>query len=606
FSYQIGRHPWLPDFENVWVLPIHDSLGALIGTIFLDAGGGTQPLTPGLTRTLEIVANQAGIALTNATLYIEQQQTVDRLTALNALSLTISTGQLAEEEIINMAVAGAVGTTGGTTGGAVITFDGRAPTQYRSYSGMVVDGAWLQQVVSAGGDYSELPEDDVPSALRKEGIQRLLIAPLRGPSLTVGTLWIGYLQPISTKAERETAVLYAKMAGAVLENLYLAGAVRNAHDRMASILLSTREGMLLVGEDSRISITNRALGSLLGIDQRRLLDRNIADVCRDDSLGALPGDVRTPICAALQNVVDGASDVAEGQVTLDGATERFLTWQVLPVHTAARDNAGALLVVRDVTADRQMERLRQDLANMIVHDLRSPLTNMLVSVDLLLKPATGPLNERQRRILDIASSSSHQMLDLVNALLDIRRLEQNTVELQRRPIDLPNIAEAVTDLLERIAEDRAVRVTVDLNALPQVEVDTEMIRRVLQNLVDNALKFSPPDTTVYIGGAVASPEMLPAGHPEGNWVVVEVRDQGTGIPEEYQQVIFQLFVQAPEGHGHGTGIGLSFCRLAVEAHGGRIWVESTPGEGSTFRFTLPIVPPREPVPAAARRRPKDT
>lgn len=601
-SYQLGRHPWLPEFENVLVLAIHDSMGALIGAIFLETGGAL-PLAPGLMRTLEIVANQAGIALTNATLYLEQQQTVDRLTALNALSLTVSTGQLAEDEIITMAVAGAVGTTGGQGGGAVIAVDGRAPAHYQIDVQTVVQPDWLHQISRAGVEYIELVDDEVPVALRDEGIQRMLVVPLRGANIAVGTLWIGYVQSFSTRAERETAVLYAKMTGAVLENLYLAGAVRNAHDRMASILLSTREGMLLVGEDSRVSITNRAFGDLLGIDQNGLRNRTIVDISGDDSLGMLPEHVRASICSALQKVVEGASDVAEGELILPGATERHLTWNVLPVHAAARDNAGALLVMRDVTADRQMERLRQDLANMIVHDLRSPLTNMLVSVDLLLKPATGPLNERQQRILNIASNSTHLMLDLVNALLDIRRLEQRAVELQRRPIDLPGVAEAVTDLLERIAEDKAVRVTVDLDALPLVEADPEMIRRVLQNLVDNALKFSPPDTSVQIGGAVATRAMLPAGHPDGRWVIVEVRDQGTGIPEEYQQVIFQLFVQAPEGHGHGTGIGLSFCRLAVEAHGGRIWVESTPGQGSTFRFTLPEVAPREPVAVMRKKIP---
>jgi PAS domain S-box-containing protein len=591
FSYQLQRHPWLPEFENVLVLMIHDSMGSLIGAIFLECGA--QPLTPGLMRTLEIVANQAGIALTNTTLYLEQQQTVDRLTALNALSLTISTGQLSEDEIINMAIAGAVGTTGGQGGGAVIVVDGRAPVCYQLDVTTPVSPEWLQQLVHRSGEYSELVDGDVPAALHAEGIQRLLVVPLRGANLTVGTLWIGYIQPTSTKAERETAVLYAKMTGAVLENLYLAGAVRNAHDRMASILLSTREGMLLVGEDGRISITNRAFGDLLGIDQMQLLNRTISDIAYGESLGMLPDDVRASVCGALHKVVDGTSDAAEGQITLPGATDRYLTWNVLRVHAATRDHAGALLVIRDVTADRQMERLRQDLANMIVHDLRSPLTNILVSVDLLLKPATGPLNERQQRILSIATSSGHQMLDLVNALLDIRRLEQHTVELQRRPLDLPSVTEAVTDLLEHIAEDKAVRVIVNLDSLPQVEIDQEMIRRVLQNLVDNALKFSPPETNVHISGAVATPEMLPPGHPDGQWVVVEVRDQGTGVPEEYQQVIFQLFVQAPEGHGHGTGIGLSFCRLAVEAHGGRIWVESTPGKGSTFRFTLPQVTLRQ-------------
>jgi NtrC-family two-component system sensor histidine kinase KinB len=110
----------------------------------------------------------------------------------------------------------------------------------------------------------------------------------------------------------------------------------------------------------------------------------------------------------------------------------------------------------------------------------------------------------------------------------------------------------------------------------------------LQNLVDNAIKFSPPKGVVTVSARVAEDGELGPDHPAGRRVVVEVRDQGVGIAEEYQQVIFELFAQAPDGRGHGTGLGLAFCKLAVEAHGGTIAVESTPGSGSTFSFTIPL------------------
>ena len=551
-------------------------------------------------QLLTVVAAQAAAAVANARLYGQTdealrihiddlEQTVDRLTALNALSLTISTNQLTADEIINMAIAGAVGTTGGEGGGAAIAVDGQPTAVYRSGDpALAVDPDWLVRLVPATREYVELTGGEIPHTLREGGIQHMLVVPLRGANLAVGALWIGYAQAAIAKAERETAVLYAKMTGAVLENLYLAEAVRSAHDRMASILLSTREGMLLAGADGRISITNRAFSDLLGVEQAQLQGHNIQAICEGNVLDSLPAAIRARICAALGKAVAGATEVTAGQLTIAGATERHLTWHVLPVHAAAGENTGALLVVRDVTADHQMERLRQDLANMIVHDLRAPLTNMLVSVDLLLKPGPEPLNERQRRILNIASNSCHQMLDLVNALLDIRRLEKQTVELHRRPSYLSGIAAGVLEFLERIAEDKVIRVAVDLDRLPAVEADTEMIRRVLQNLVDNALKFSPPQSTVQITGAIAGVADLPPGHPPGRWVIVDVRDQGTGVPEVYQQVIFELFVQAPDGHGQGTGLGLAFCKLAVEAHGGRIWVESRPGQGATFRFTLPM------------------
>jgi signal transduction histidine kinase/GAF domain-containing protein len=588
FTHHVGVHPWLPAFEDAYVVAIHDARRDLVGAVLLDAGDEALPLTADLLQSLEIVANQAGIAFTSAGLYTEQQRTVDRLTALNALSLTVSTQQLSDSEVITMAIAGAIGTTGGVAGGVLLQFEDQPAASYVAGLTVELNGAWIADLVPVDRDFVELVDGDIPAALASENIQRVLVAPLRGAKQSIGTLWIGYTQATGTTAERETAVLYARMTGAVLENIYLAAAVRNARDRMASILTSTREGMLLVGEDLRVSIANPAFAALLSVHQEAIQGNTIHDVCTSSVLTGVPSDVQAAICSAVEQVVAGAIDGEEGQLSLLNGPERFLTWSVLPVRATAGMTSGALLVLRDVTADRQMERLRQDLANMIVHDLRSPLTNMLVSVDLLLKPATGPLNERQARILNIASSSCHQMLDLINALLDIRRLERQTLDLDTQPTSLANVADGVLDVLERIAEDKVVRVAVELDSLPDVEADAEMIRRVLQNLVDNALKFSPPETTVQITGARHNPGELPEGHPPGDWIVVNVQDQGTGVPEEYQQLIFELFVQAPEGHGHGTGIGLAFCKLAVEAHGGRIWVESTPGNGATFRFTLPI------------------
>jgi signal transduction histidine kinase len=284
----------------------------------------------------------------------------------------------------------------------------------------------------------------------------------------------------------------------------------------------------------------------------------------------------------------GSTEVAEGEMQVPDGTERELTWQVLPVRAARSSGKAALLVVRDVTTDRQMERLRQDLANMLVHDLRSPLTNMMVSVDLLLKRATGPLTDAQARILTIASSSCQQMLDLVNALLDIRRLEQRTRELERHPVDITSITETVLERLERMAQDRRVHLSMDAAPVPQLEGDPDMLRRVLQNLVDNAIKFSPPGETVTVRSYTRNAEDLGRGHAPDGWVVVEVEDHGIGIAEEYHQVIFELFGQTPEGHGRGTGLGLAFCKLAIEAHGGKIWLRSAPGQGSSFFVSLPV------------------
>ncbi len=587
FTRCAGCGASLPGFEDAIVITIRQPHGELVGAIALEVSGLPAGLSADQVGTLEIIVNQAGTALHNALLYTEQQQTVDRLTALNALSLAVSTARLSVDDVMNMAIAGAIGTTGGAVGGASVVFEGR-PAMY--YGTAASDGsrAFFEALHADEGDYIELTGDQVPASIGDTSLRRMLVVPLRGAKLTVGTLWIGYRQRAITQAEREMAVLYAKMAGAVIENIYLAEAVHAAHDRMASILGSTHEGMLLVGEDQQITMVNRAFSHLLGIDGQGLQGLTIDAFCGSDELTRLPQEIRQPLCDALMTTIAGATEVVEGELRLQSGNESDLSWQVLPVRTAGSQTNGALLVVRDVTADRQMERFRQDLANMIVHDLRSPLTNMMVSVDLLLKRGTGPLTEAQARILGIASNSCQQMLDLVNALLDIRRLEQRSRDLERRPIDIAAICETVVERLERTAEDRRVHLVINPSPVPPVQADPDMIRRVLQNLVDNAIKFSSPGGTVTIHSFSREAAELPPGDPSGEWVVVEVEDCGIGIAEEYHQVIFELFAQTPEGRGHGTGLGLAFCKLAVEAHGGKIWVRSAPGEGSSFFFTLPV------------------
>jgi signal transduction histidine kinase len=150
------------------------------------------------------------------------------------------------------------------------------------------------------------------------------------------------------------------------------------------------------------------------------------------------------------------------------------------------------------------------------------------------------------------------------------------------------IVEAVFERLERVAEDRRVRLVNATAPLPPINGDVDLVRRVVQNLVDNATKFSPRDSTVEVTGLVATAADLPTPHPDGRWLIVSISDQGKGVPESYRTVIFELFGQAPTGRGQGTGLGLAFCKLAVAAHGGTIWVDDGPAGGAVFRFSLPL------------------
>ncbi len=588
FMYRVGAHPLLPGFGDALVMTVLDRRGALIGVIAVDVIDRTEPLSRSLIRTLEIVANQTAIAVANMALAAEQEQTVDRLTALNALSLAVNTAQLELGDLVQMTVSGAVGTTGGVGGGALVLNENVIQANWTFRLPAALGDHVLTLLDQIDGDYTELQHDEVLVLAPAASLRRVLIVPLRGAKLTVGALWLGFAQDHITQTEREMAVLYAKMAGAVIENLNLFAAVRAARDRMAAILASTHEGILLVDGDRRVAQVNSAFGELLGVAESRLIHRSVDELFGDHSLLGLESDTTAAIVQALHAVLDGSDEQFEGEFTLTGAVLLDISWTVLRAHGDLGSSAGALWVAHDVTADRQMEKLRQDMSSMIVHDLRSPLTNMMISIDLLTRQLNGPINDDQLRILQIASSSCQQMLDMVNDLLDIRRLESKSIVLQRQANRLAPIVETVIERLERIADDRRIKFRPEVETTPLLQIDREIVRRVLQNLMDNALKFSPNGGEVAVISRVLPAAALPVPHLSGDWALVAVRDQGPGIPEAYQAVIFELFGQAPSGRGRGTGLGLSFCKLAVEAHGGAIWVESALEQGSTFYFTLPV------------------
>jgi len=254
----------------------------------------------------------------------------------------------------------------------------------------------------------------------------------------------------------------------------------------------------------------------------------------------------------------------------------------MPVLDTLGGLVGWMITVRDVTEERELQHIRDDLTSMIVHDLRSPLTAILSGLYLLREMTPiADQNEITGEALTAAEQSCRKLLDLVNSLLDISKMEAGRMELVRRPTDLAKLVANTFDQLAPLAKDGDIALTRHIEGDCQVLADDDKISRVLTNLVDNALKFTPPGGTVTV-----QVEPMP---DQAEFVRCAVRDTGPGISPEHLERIFDRFVQAPSGGGArpGTGLGLTFCKLVIEAHGGRIWVESKGSEGSTFYFTLP-------------------
>ncbi len=230
----------------------------------------------------------------------------------------------------------------------------------------------------------------------------------------------------------------------------------------------------------------------------------------------------------------------------------------------------------------RLEQMREKLSQMVVHDLKNPLTGIVGNLQLLEIQGPGMPPESFRQILTRTRESARQLEGLILTLLDVARMEEEKLTLKRRPLRPEDLIRSCMRQDEGLARKAGVELVAALSdALPEVEADPDLAARVLGNLLSNALKHTPTGGKVEVGATA-----------EGEGVRFWVRDTGEGIPLQLLPRVFDKFVvgePSPNeaGMARGTGLGLTFCKLAVEAHGGRIWVESHPGAGSRFFFTLP-------------------
>jgi NtrC-family two-component system sensor histidine kinase KinB len=365
----------------------------------------------------------------------------------------------------------------------------------------------------------------------------------------------------------------AEVVVLALDNARLYQAIADERSRLQALIDASRDGVLLAGADRIAQVVNAAALALLGLPGEReaWLGRPVDDLLA--TLREQAPAASEAIQTELARLLDTELAVVEGAYDLGALSVR---WVALPVY--AQDlPIGHLLVLHNMTQERQLERLREDLTHTMVHDLRNPLTAMMSSVDLFAGGAPGPLNEVQAEIIDIMRLSVKRMLELVNAILDVSRLESGAMPVERRAVDLSVVSVEVLRLEQPLAGARHIRLMSEIAPdLPVMYADLNLTARVLQNLIGNAIKFAPEGSTVWIA----------AVREDEGGVRVSVHDEGLGIPPELHGRLFQRFVTGAQ-RGRGSGLGLAFCRLAVEAQGGRIWVESSPDSGATFVFTLP-------------------
>ena len=333
--------------------------------------------------------------------------------------------------------------------------------------------------------------------------------------------------------------------------------------------------------DPVVVVDHEGLVELANPAAERILSLSTAD---SDSTRARPWQppaaLRGPLDGALKHEQAFLPEGFDAAIPIRGGAEpQFFLPRILPIRDPYGGTLGAAVLLADVTRFQLLDQVKSDLVATVSHELKTPLASISLAIHLLLEEVIGPLTPKQTELLLEARTGSERLLAMINNLLDLARLEKGAAHLEVRPEQPLGLLQAAADLVRQRADDQGVEIVVRAASdLPAVAVDGRVLNHALRNLLENALTYCDTQGRITL-----------EARPSADAVEITVADTGIGIPSEYAAHIFERFFRVPgQSRGAGTGLGLAIVREIVVAHGGHIECVSTPGQGTTFRLTLPI------------------
>jgi two-component system, NtrC family, sensor histidine kinase KinB len=402
----------------------------------------------------------------------------------------------------------------------------------------------------------------------RTGPKSAICIPLNTRDQLVGVLTI--VHPTSnsfTQSQFDLIQIISDQAGIAIRNAHLYESLQQAHQRYHELFEDSIEPIFVTDYQGHILEANRQAAHSTGISLADLPLHTINELheIHWDKVGK-----------DFLNLENNRTIFYESQ--LKGVDKQPIPVEVYIRSIQLENQVCLQWILRDISQTKELELLREDMIAMIYHDLRSPLANIISSLDMLSTLLPSESNPSLQTVYGIANRSTDRMQRLINSLLDINRLESGQPITNQTSVDAHILAKDAIEAVQPNIENKHQMVTLDLpDNLPLLWVDSDMIRRVIINLLENAVKYTPANSQVNIGGSI-----------EADFCKLWVQDNGPGIPREEQIRIFEKFTRLQSNRfPKGIGLGLAFCRLAIEAHGGKIWVESNIGEGSRFIFTLP-------------------
>jgi PAS domain S-box-containing protein len=543
---------------------------------------------------LSVLGDQAALAIHKAQLYEETRAQKEEATKLYGITAHLAT-TLDVDSVLDQVVAKTIDLLGCDASAVYVHDEARGGLVVRR--GRHLDPAIVRDLVLkpgegvAGRAYQERRPVSTADRLADPALRyatdhdRLiqsaprayLAVPVSVRDEVLGVLVCYYFAAHQFSAkEAQLLSSLAAHAAIAMDNARHHQAVMLQQNRLSQIFDATSDGMLLVSPAGRVETANRRAGDLLAIKASDLVGNELTEVLAWHR--AEGADYRR-MFSALRSLVQHQEDAAEGDLELR-SLKRILHWVSQPTRDRAGEHCGYTLTFHDVTHEREVSQMKSDFVSFVTHQLRTPLAGIKWMLELAAQEPEVPADAAS--YIGDAREAAQRLIQLVNELLDISRLERGKLTVSTQPVDLVTMTREVLAETDVLVQERRHRVSVSTgdHPLPAVRADAQLLRQVVMNLVSNAIKYTPE------GGAIEV-----RFERDGDTLRWSIRDSGIGIPRSSQARLFEKFYRAENVstlETEGTGLGLYLVRLIMEQLDGRVWCESEEGAGSTFRFTLPL------------------
>jgi two-component system phosphate regulon sensor histidine kinase PhoR len=569
-----------------------------------------QPLRSTDMPVLQTFGNLAATAIKNAQLYSQTQNHRQRLDAFDAVVTAISTATDLHDLVRSVldVVMGLVP----CLAGSILLLDlaqdrlnlgtqqGLSFDYAASLQGMPVAGSSCEEVVRYGQPILRpLLEERGEGALLAAGIASCAYMPLLAGGTVVGVLGLYGDATLYRTVDTATLMPLSNQVGFAIANVRLYDESQIERRKLNTVINSIAEGVVLCDSQGHLVLANEAAMNMLTLKyipyQQPLSEMPDFYGIRDLEGQPLPVE-QLPLALALSGEV-----FHDYRVLLRGASgyDSVMSFSGSPAYGDDGSIEGAVVVFRDVTAHQKLERAKDEFLAIAAHELRSPLAAVRSYADLLLRreQQRSEVDPREIQGLTILTQQVSHMLQMVDNLLDVSRIDAGQLDLQIQRVNLVSLVSQVLDQQQPSAVNHELILETDYTEL-WVRCDSLRIHQVLTNLVSNAVKYSPPDTCITVRLSTRpQDETLPAREHRAldngvpSEVLVEVMDIGGGIPKDQLAQLFRRYYRGKNRRAEGLGLGLYLSRQFILMHGGRIRVESNEGQGSTFAFTLPFEPP---------------